>query len=88
MDVRTFRYPGGRVWTVSEWTASDKKDGDSRLVLRFSSGTRSLDLEAFPADWFSYPDERLIDLLCTAFPRPTNFDTRDDAPHRRRGDTR
>jgi hypothetical protein len=86
--VRTFRYPAGRVWSVAEWTAPETASGGSRVVLRFSSGSRTLDLESFPGDWIGYSDERLINLLCTAFPRPANYDERDDAQHRRRGDTR
>jgi hypothetical protein len=88
VDVRTFRYPGGRVWTVAERMAAEKPGDEPRVVLRFSSGSRSLELEKFPAEWVGYSTEQLIDLLCTAFPRPTIHDNRDDAHHRRRGDTR
>jgi hypothetical protein len=88
MDVRAFSYPGGRVWTVAERSAAEKSSGESRVVLRFSSGSRTLDLESFPGDWAHYPDEQLIDLLCIAFPRPTDQEQRDAAHHRRRGDTR
>ena len=87
VDVRTFRYPGGRVWSVAERAAVEKAGSELRVVLRFSSGSRSLDLETFPAEWIGYTDEQLIDLLCTAFPRPTNYDNRDDVHHRRRDDT-
>lgn len=85
VDVRTFRYPGGRVWSVAERTIVDKPTGNSRVVLRFASGSRTLDLDQFPDGWVGYSDERLIDLLCTSFPRQIN-DKRDDAHHRRRGD--
>ena len=86
-DVRTFFYPGGRVWTVAERPATEKSSAESRVVLRFSSGSRALDLGAFPEDWAYYSDEQLIDLLCIAFPRPTDKDQHDAAHHRRRGDT-
>lgn len=86
MDVRTFRYPGGRVWTVAERLAADEEGGESRVMLRFSSGSRTLDMENFPADWVRYSDDRLIDLLCVAFPRPADREQSDSIHHRRRGD--
>lgn len=88
MDVRAFSYPGGRVWTVAERATTEKSSGEPRVVLRFTSGSRTLDLEGFPVDWAQYSDEQLIDLLCIAFPRPTDHDQRDAEHHRRRGDTR
>jgi hypothetical protein len=88
VEVRTFRYPAGRLWTVAERTTARKSSGESRVVLRFSSGSRSLDLGSFPVDWVRYSDEQLIDLLCTAFPRATEHDQHDTDHHRRRGDTR
>lgn len=67
---RTFRYPGGRFWSVSEWsTTVAGSPGAMRNVLRFSSGTRSLDLMEFPRDWRSYPEEELARLLAVSFPR-------------------
>lgn len=87
LDVRTFRFPTGRLWTVAERAQGEHANGQSLLVLRFSSGTRSLDMEAFPADWMSYSNDQLIDLLCVAFPRPSVNIASDGAHHRRRGDT-
>lgn len=86
MDVRTFRYPGGRVWTVAE-RAADAVDGSAPLLLRFSSGSRSLDMPGFPRDWSHYTDDQLIDLLCFAFPRPAADGRNDSHEHRRRSDT-
>lgn len=86
IDVRTFRYPGGRVWTVAE-RAADGAVRDGALVLRFSSGARSLDLHDFPREWSHYSDDELIDLLCSAFPRPVAAGQGDSQLHRRRGDT-
>ena len=40
-----------------------------RVVLRFSSGRRSLDLLAWPAAWFRHSEEELAELLWRAFPR-------------------
>lgn len=87
VEVRTFRYPAGRVWSVAERTAAGRPGIEARVVLRFSSGSRSLDVDSFPADWVGYSDDQLIDLLCISFPRPTDYDKHDDAHHRRRGDT-
>ena len=89
--TRTFLYPGGRVWTVGEQYVQ-LRDGagqlaDTRMVLRFTSGVRSLDLLAWPDDWAQYTDEELAELLTRAFPRDrlapnvTEF-------HRRRTDQR
>ena len=84
--ARTFLYPGGRVWTVAEqYIQLRDRMGqpiDARTVLRFTSGTRSLDLLAWPQDWATYSDGELADLLGRAFPR----DRSSSAPseHRRR----
>jgi hypothetical protein len=64
--VRTFRYPGGRVWSAAIAPHSDIAVGP---VLRFSAGARSIDLERFPRDWPDLPDDRMIDLLRHAAPR-------------------
>ena len=58
--VRSFRYPGGRLWTVCVITRPE--DGGSP-VLRFSAGARRVDLRTWPVDWPDYTDERLIQLL-------------------------
>ena len=88
--IRSFLYPGGRLWTVAEVPVqyrdpSGEELGRERVVLRFAAGRRTLDLLAWPADWTEYSDEQLADLLCRAFPRRTTI--RDpDAPARRRCD--
>jgi hypothetical protein len=82
---RTFRYPGGRYWSVAEWTSvygGGYSDAIERTVLRFTSGARSLDLTAWPKDWASAPDEQLIALLSRSFPRPEG--QRNPTDHRRR----
>lgn len=80
--ARTFRYPGGRYWSVAEWAGSDHGDGgagEGRSVLRFTSGRRSLDLASWPRDWQKYSDDELVTLLFKSFPRdratenPTTF---------------
>jgi hypothetical protein len=87
IDVRTFRYPRGRVWTVAERSTSDQGDGSSRVILRFSSGTRNLDMDVFPAGWMRYTDDQLINLLIASFPRPADHTDTDSEYQRRRGDT-
>jgi hypothetical protein len=80
--ARTFRYPGGRYWSVAEWAGTDHGDAaaaDGRSVLRFTSGRRSLDLASWPRDWQTYSDDELVTLLFKSFPRdraaenPTTF---------------
>ncbi len=61
--VRSFLYPGGRLWSVS---LAPNAMGTGGQVLRFSAGARHLDVEHYPRDWPDYPDERLIDLLRSA----------------------
>ena len=80
--VRTFRYPGGRVWSAAIATHSDVAAGP---VLRFTAGARSLDLEHFPRDWPDLPDEQMIELLRNAAPRPIAKYT-PDTPRRRYND--
>lgn len=64
--VRTFRYPGGRLWTVC--VISHPDDGGSP-VLRFSAGVRAIDLARWPRDWVDLPEEALVLLLREAAPR-------------------
>jgi hypothetical protein len=64
--VRSFRYPGGRVWTVS---VTQHPTTPNSRVLRFSAGGRSVDVEDWPHDWADAPDEQLIALLRDAAPR-------------------
>lgn len=65
--VRTFRYPGGRVWSAAIAPHSDIAVGP---VLRFTAGARSIDLPRFPRDWPDLPDDQMVDLLRRAAPRP------------------
>jgi hypothetical protein len=58
--VRSFRYPGGRLWTVC---VIPRPEGGGPPVLRFSAGARRVDLGTWPRDWPDYTDERLIQLL-------------------------
>ena len=64
--VRSFRYPGGRLWTAA--VANPARGGAA--VLRFTAGARSIDLESWPRDWADLPDELLADLLRHAIDRP------------------
>ena len=89
--VRTFRFPGGRYWTVTEYqpsshgSAAGSDDTQSHRVLRFMSGARALDLTAWPADWTTLADADLIELLATSFPRHSDS-SETSAHHRRSGD--
>ena len=84
--ARTFRFPGGRYWSVAEWGGSETPGGSQRRVLRFTAGNRNLDLHEWPADWASLSDAELAHLLGTRFPRQVG--EANPTPFRRRsGDT-
>ena len=85
---RTFRFPGGRFWTVAEWTSPDPRGagaGGMRRVLRFNSGSRVLELTSWPADWASMSDEELCEMLSRGFPRDAAKDNPTEH-HRRSAD--
>jgi hypothetical protein len=70
-QVRGFRFPKGRFWSVAEWSTSvSGSAGVTRTVLRFTAGTRSLDLTEWPPDWRNFSDAQLAALLVSSFPRP------------------
>ena len=79
--LRTFRYPGGRIWAVC---VIQHPEGGGPPVLQFVAGARRINLANWPKDWADYPDEELVNLLRRAAPRET------DAPgsptHQRRWD--
>jgi hypothetical protein len=64
--VRSFRYPGGRLWTVCVVTHPEH---GGPAVLRFTAGMRWLDLKSWPRDWADARDEMLVDMLRRAAPR-------------------
>lgn len=66
VTVRTFRYPGGRFWSV--WVVMRPEDGGPP-VLRFQAGARWIDLRRWPTNWADQPDTALIQLLRTGAPR-------------------
>jgi len=80
--VRTFRYPGGRIWSAAVAPHSDIAAGP---VLRFTAGARSIDLPQFPREWPDLPDDQLIDLLRHAAPRSIPKYT-PETPRRRHND--
>ena len=87
--VRTFRFPGGRFWTVTECPASattGPDEAEPHRVLRFMSGSRALDLTSWPEDWASGSDADLAELLTASFPRH-NAESDDIARRRRSGDS-
>lgn len=87
-DVRTFRFPGGRYWTVEECALPEEKAARARgadRVLRFTTGTHSLERASWPREWRRYSEEQLADLLATGFPRAGS--AADGTPRRRASDT-
>lgn len=66
--LRTFAYPDGHVWSVYPYYADTSAGG--RVLLRFSSGGRTVDLEDWPLRWAEYTDEGLVALL-RSIPRTT-----------------
>ena len=83
--VRTFRYPGGRYWTVC---VIRLPEAGGAPVLRFTAGARDIDLADWPKDWADYRDDQLIDLLRRAAPRPPAPPPRRGMPRRRWDDPR
>ena len=81
--VRSFRYPGGRLWTVC---VVRRPENGGPPVLRFTAGMRYVDLADWPRDWPDYPDERLVELLRAAAPRKVKGELGADTPRRRHDD--
>jgi len=82
--LRTFRYPGGRIWAV----CVIQYPGAQPPVLQFAAGSRHVDLKNWPNDWADYPDEELVNLLRGAAPRPRGQQRKAGAPQRRWDDER
>jgi hypothetical protein len=78
--VRTFKYPGGRYWTVG--TVMLPEDGGPP-VLRFTAGLRSIDLRSWPKDWADQPDDVLVSMLRRGAPRRISGPVGPGAPARR-----
>jgi hypothetical protein len=78
--VRTFKYPGGRYWTVG--VVFNPEDAGPP-ALRFASGLRSIDLRSWPKDWADRPDEALVEMLRSAAPRRISGPTGPGIPRRR-----
>jgi hypothetical protein len=81
--VRTFRYPGGRVWMVS---VVEHPEGGGPPVLRFRSGSRAIDLKRFHRAWADEHDERLAEMLREAAPRAPSTRSEPGTPRRRWND--
>jgi hypothetical protein len=78
--VRSFMFPGGRLWSASVV----RPDGGGPAVLRFMCGSRTFDLTEWPADWVDFNDDELGDLLRSAVPRDDGW--LEGMPQRRQGD--
>ena len=83
--VRTFRYPGGRFWTVC---VIRHPEGGGPSVLRFTAGARDIDMRDWPKDWADYRGDQLVELLRQASPRPPVANLRPGMPRRRWDDPR
>ena len=77
--VRTFRYPGGRFWTVCIMNPEDS----DQPVLRFTSGMRTIDLRKWPKNWADHPDDVLVLMLRYAAPRRGSGSSMERTPRRR-----
>jgi hypothetical protein len=82
--LRSFRYPGGRIWVA----CVAQPDDGGPAVLRFTAGARRIDLADWPKDWPDYPDDRLVELLRRAAPRPPGAPRATGTPSRRWDDPR
>jgi hypothetical protein len=78
--VRTFRYPGGRFWTVC--VVMHPEDGGPP-VLRFTAGIRTIDLKRWSKDWADQPDTALVTMLRKASPRRVSGEHTPGTPKRR-----
>lgn len=81
--VRSFRYPGGRLWTAC---VIPHPEDSATPVLRFTAGARYLDLKTWPRDWADAPEDTLAELLRLSAPRRPQPPRRPDEPHRRWND--
>jgi len=77
--LRTFRYPGGRISVVC---VMQDVDGVAP-VLRFTAGSRNIDMADWPKDWPDYSDDQLVGLLRRASPRNKGASPAPNAPRRR-----
>jgi hypothetical protein len=88
-ESRSFRYPGGRYWSAAEYVIRRPVEGTAvaaQPVLRFTAGARSLDATEWPADWRSFSDHQLADLLWRSFPRESTAPPAPGGFRRRRGE--
>jgi hypothetical protein len=83
-SLRTFRYPGGRYWTVC--VDMHHSDGGPP-ALRFTAGARIIELATWPAEWADFTDRQLIDLLRWAAPRSDRRPPPPGTPRRRWDDS-
>ncbi|GAC1651450.1 MAG: hypothetical protein NVS4B3_12150 [Gemmatimonadaceae bacterium] len=78
--LRSFRYPGGRLWTAGLY----HPPSGGPPILRFMAGGRTVDLDAWPADWSAFDDRQLSELLRLADQRTPGTDSGAGGLHLRR----
>jgi hypothetical protein len=79
---RVFRYPGGRLWAVG----LRQTERGGQPVLRFTTGSRDIDLRDWPKEWPDFRDDQLVELLRDAAPRPPTGHLGARTPGRRYND--
>lgn len=65
--VRSFKYPGGRLWTAC---VIERPEDGGPPALRFTAGARFFDMRPWPKDWVDATEDRLVQMLRAAAPRP------------------
>jgi hypothetical protein len=80
--IRSFKYPGGRMWTVC---VCEHPEDNGAPSLRFTSGMRHLDLRPWPRDWPDAPNPQLVEMLRRAGQRAPAVPSA-DTPRRRYND--
>lgn len=79
-SLRTFRYPGGRYWTVC---VDMHLEEGGPPALRFTAGARIIELASWPPEWSDFTDAQLVDLLRWAAPRSRRSPLPPGTPRRR-----
>ena len=87
-ESRSFRYPGGRYWSVAEYVIRQPSDAGAADAPRVAihRGSAEPRLHIVAAGWRSYSDHQLADLLWQSFPARADGRPEQGGFRRRRGD--